>query len=446
MTPRKTTRTAMRRSTQEIRIYIDDSNLWIQGQKASAQKHRYRVESDPTWRFDAGKLKNVLTQNCGLPADEDVKAIVDLYGSTPPNVESIWKAIKSCKVEVHTFERSSWTSREKEVDAEIIAASVSDAADLYYEGKCGIFIIVSGDKDLLRAVLRIAKRGFEVHVWSWINGMSGAYTQPKEECRLLMDQGLIKIHYLDEHMDKFSFYETDFNLDKSEIPPHSIVIRDPLAQAEVVDQAVKSLRIPHYRYRNQPHGGSRDDLIIIPACELEHRIHTELFQDTTERLKQHGLKVTTYVADNSKRTEGPKNGMIAPNRFKTLDTNNSVESGDNNDDVGFTVVKTRQKQQKQRLKADERKTHSRCHWRMHCREGIYCKYGHTKEETDAFKTYGKREAIKYKFCPDENCFRKKCSYAHTLEELFCPTCDKKGAHEMRNCPEKKLHSIQRYAS
>ncbi|KAJ4316689.1 hypothetical protein N0V84_007737 [Fusarium piperis] len=184
--PRKTTRTATRKSAQQIRIYIDDSNLWIQGQKASAQKHRYRVESDPTWRFDAGKLKNVLTQNCGLPADEDIKAIVDLYGSTPPNVESIWTAIESCDVRVHTFERSPCTSREKEVDAEIIAASVSDAADLHYGGVSAIFIIVSGDKDLIRAVLRIAKRGFETHVWSWANGMSGAYTQPKEDCLRLL--------------------------------------------------------------------------------------------------------------------------------------------------------------------------------------------------------------------------------------------------------------------
>lgn len=452
MTPRKTTRTAMRKSTHEVRIYIDDSNLWIQGQKASAQKHRYRVESDPTWRFDAGKLKSVLTQNCGLPADEEINAIVNLYGSTPPNVGSIWKAIKSCKVEVYTFERSSCTSREKEVDAEIIAASVSDAADLFYEAKSAIFIIVSGDKDLIRAVLRIANRGFQVHVWSWTNGMSGAYTQPKGECRDLMDKGFIKVHHLDEHAEEFSFYETDFNLDKSEIPPNSIVIRDPLPQAEVVDQAevidqaVKSLRIPHYRYRNQPRRGSRDDLIIIPACTLEHKIHTELFQDMTERLKQHGLKVMTYVAYNPKRTEGSKNGMIAQNPYKALDTDNSVESEDNNDDTGFTVVKTRQKQQKQHLKANERKIHSRCHWRMYCREGIYCKYGHTPDEKAAFKTYGKREAIKYKFCPDENCFRNKCSYAHTQEELFCPTCDKKGDHEMAKCPEKKLHSVQRYAS
>ncbi|KAL2673569.1 hypothetical protein Neosp_012011 [[Neocosmospora] mangrovei] len=188
--PRKTTYTATRKNIQEIRIYIDDSNLWIQGQKASAEKHRYRVQSDPTWRFDAGKLKDVLTQNCGLPADENVKTIVDLYGSTPPMVGSIWKAIESCEVEVHTFERSPWNSREKEVDAEIIAASVDDAADLYYNGKSAIFIIVSGDKDLLRAVLRIAKRKFEVHVWSWANGMSGAYKQPKGECLLQKDDGV----------------------------------------------------------------------------------------------------------------------------------------------------------------------------------------------------------------------------------------------------------------
>lgn len=445
MSPRKSTRTPTRKSTKQIRIYIDDSNLWIQGQKASAQKHRYLVESDPTWRFDASKLKDVLTQNCGLAADEDIKVKVDLYGSTPPNVESIWTAIESCNVQVHTFERSSWTSREKEVDAEIIAASVSDAADMFYGGDSGIFIIVSGDKDLLRAVLRITDRGFETHVWSWTNGMSWAYTQPKEDCRRRMDEGLIKIHHLDGYMDRFSFYETDFNLDKSEIPPHSIVIRNPLPHAEAVDQAVKSLRIPHYRHR-KPRQGSRDDLVIISACELDHETHTKLFQGLKERLKQHGLDVVTYAAQNRKRPEGSKNGVIAPNRFIALDTNSSAESGEKKDDMGFTVVKTRQKQQKQRLKADERKIHNRCVWREYCRDGIYCKHGHTKEETDFFKAYGKREASKYKLCPHDNCFKKKCGFAHGLAELFCPTCGKTGVHEMRDCPEKKLHSILRYAS
>ncbi|KAM0431502.1 hypothetical protein ACHAPT_005480 [Fusarium lateritium] len=448
MSPPNSTRTAAGKSIQQIRIYIDNSNVWIQGQRASAEKHRLQVKLDPTWRFDAGRLQNVLTQNCGLPPDEETTVIVDLYGSTPPPVDTIWKAIESHNVTVHTFERSSWTGREKEVDAEIIAASVSDAADLFHAGVSSTFIIVSGDKDLLRAVLRIAARGFEVHVWSWRNALSGVYKEPKrQDCCELMDKGFIKIHLLDDFFDEISFYETEFRIDKSTIRPDSIVILNPLPQADMVHQVLANLLIPFRPYRMQRQGASQEDLVIIPACELDHRSHTEIFQGMREKLNQHGLGVMTYLDYNSNQPESPQGDLIASNPFKKLEMVDTIEVGDGQDDEGFKVVKKRQKQQSKRLKTEEKKLYNRCQWRKYCKEGLDCKHGHTKEETDYFKTYGKQRATKFAFCQDNECIRgKRCRYAHEQEELFCPTCGKTGAHEMRNCPEKTLGSIQRYAS
>ena len=97
-----------------VHIYIDNSNLWIQGQKTYAEKKGLTVEWDPTWRFDVGRLKDILTRNSPLQDREmSFNVKVHLYGSTPPPVDTVWQAIKSHDVDVNTFARSTWTGREE---------------------------------------------------------------------------------------------------------------------------------------------------------------------------------------------------------------------------------------------------------------------------------------------------------------------------------------------
>ncbi|KAK7413657.1 hypothetical protein QQX98_007439 [Neonectria punicea] len=425
---------------KQIRIYIDSSNVCIQGEKAFVKHHGW-VESGQILRFDAGLLKNALTQKCGLSKYEDIEAVINLYGSTHPEINTIWKAIDPRDVKVHTFKRSSWTSREKRGDAEIIAASVSDAADLHHEEVLSIFIIVSGDKDLLRGVLRIAKRGIEVHVWSWDDGLAAAYRQPEEEdCRRLKDQGLIKEHLLDKVMDKLIVEEIDFRIDRSGIPPHNSIVTLNWSQA---DMAILLARIPFppRRHRMQHHGTSQDGLVIVPPCELDDRSLAEIFQSMREKLKQQGLKIMTYVDYESARLENP--------RGKGVDTDPSQIPGTckDQDDEGYTVVRTHLKRQNERLKANKETLSNYCEWGKYCKFGLNCKYGHTKEETDDFNVCRKPGATKYKMCQNKVCIRgKHCRFAHGEGELFCPTCDKKGAHAMKKCPEMKMSSIQRYAS
>ncbi|EEU34708.1 uncharacterized protein NECHADRAFT_87019 [Fusarium vanettenii 77-13-4] len=416
MQSRISTRAATPRRVEQIRIYIDNSNVWIQGQRTSAEKRGLPEKLDPTWRFDAGKLKNVLTQNCGLPADEDVQAIVDLYGSTPHEIDATWRAIESCDVRVHTFERSSWTKREKKSTLK--------------SSRPRTFIIVSGDKDLIRAVLRIAKREFQVHVWSWRNGISAAYTQPKEECRhLMMDRELIEVHFLDDFMDKFSFHEEVFDPKKSAIPDNSIVILEPSINRDIINQVLENLRISYRLHHLQRRGVSEKDLVIILICELDHETHTEIFQDMREELKRYNLRAMTYFEYNNSasRPQNPKGKFITPNPFDPLRKANGIDSKSGQDNDGFTPVNNGRKKQNKRLKAEQKLVYNRCVWRLYCSEGTRCKYGHTIEETATFEACGTRKAKRYKFCSNgKDCFKKTCNYAHKWDELLCPTCDKTG--------------------
>jgi uncharacterized LabA/DUF88 family protein len=76
----------------------------------------------------------------------------------------VWEAIKCHEVYVHTSKRSTWTGGEKGVDQQLIADAAFQVSADYYTEVSSEYIIVSGDRDLLSAVNRIADKGFPVHV------------------------------------------------------------------------------------------------------------------------------------------------------------------------------------------------------------------------------------------------------------------------------------------
>ncbi|KAG7293919.1 hypothetical protein NEMBOFW57_003979 [Staphylotrichum longicolle] len=439
-----------------IYIYIDNSNLWIQGQKTYAEKKGLDVSWDPTWRFDVGRLRDILLSNSDLKADEktfDVK--VNLYGSTPPPVDTVWKAIASHDVNVNTFERSSWTKREKQVDAELIADSIDQASEAYHRQIPTVFIIVSGDRDVRSAVVRItSKYRCQVHLWSWANGLARVYTHENGD----IDKKLFEVHFLDDHLEKVGFHANIFRVDRAVISPHSIVVLDPLPKADKVEEFLQRLRTPVYRYEILPKraDASSQDLAIIPAFawSMKSDVLRNLFMECKSKLEAKSLNVLSYMEYSQKysRGTGEDNSLAISNRFDELppdeedddeeeerpsepeedDKNQESDDGD-----GFIEVNRGFGKQRKRLKKIEEDSRLRCHWRRYCSRGLDCKYGHTKDEEEHFRVYGSQKPKKYQYCYREDCIRGKgCFFAHDMEELFCPTCGKTGVHEMHECPER----------
>ncbi len=144
-------------------IYIDNSNLWIGKKKTYAQSQGFSDISDTRWRFDTGRLKTVLIRCSQLKAagiETDIE--IFLYRSTPPPIDTVWKAIEAHNVKVKTHPWSTWNNREKKVDADMIADSVEYSADCFYGKVKAEFMIVSGDPDLEAAADKITGRGFLV--------------------------------------------------------------------------------------------------------------------------------------------------------------------------------------------------------------------------------------------------------------------------------------------
>ena len=433
-----------RPSRGTVHIYIDNSNLWIQGQKTYAEKKRQTVSWDPTWRFDAGRVKALLTRNSRLRHDEmDFNVKIYLYGSTPPPVDTVWEAIKSHDVKVNTFARSTWTGREKQVDHEMSLESVIQAVEDRHAGLQSEFIIVSGDRDLYSAVFKIVRQGFPVHVWSWKNCLARVYTSHKEE--------LIQVHHLDDYLEEIGFRETTFRVERNTINPHSIVVLDPLPKSDEIQGFISGLRTPVYRYvcAAKRADASSQDLIIIPAFarRMEHEELTKLFQTAKSKLETCGLSVLTYFEYCQRyHRESSKDELAISNRFQELPLqeggvqrgSEDIEDNDSkvtNNDDGFIEVNRHSEQHRTRFQKDTQRARTLCRWGKYCVKREDCKFGHTKDDEEYIKTYGPKKAKKYKLCMKSDCIRgKNCSFAHSREELLCPTCDKIGVgHEIGEC-------------
>lgn len=154
-------------------VFVDNSNVWIEGKFVSAvkkgwansifQAHQIGAE-DTAWRIDFGKLLQFVTDNHVA----DVKRAV-LFGSKPPQNDSLWDAMRNAQFEVSALDRNV-ANKEKAIDTGIVQEI---AKSLYKDATEGdIFILVLGDKDFVPSVSAIRQENLIAKVAFW-NHASG---------------------------------------------------------------------------------------------------------------------------------------------------------------------------------------------------------------------------------------------------------------------------------
>jgi hypothetical protein len=96
-------------------IIVDNSNVWIEGQKLAAKKKGVIKENsedkdicDPSWRIDFGKLLSEVSEGQNI-----IGAI--LVGSRPPASDSIWESADRSGFKVIVHDRNS-AGKEKAVE------------------------------------------------------------------------------------------------------------------------------------------------------------------------------------------------------------------------------------------------------------------------------------------------------------------------------------------
>lgn len=148
-------------------VYVDNSNLWIEGMRISAVKKG--IASDPQdamkrnildqgWTYDFGKLYKAI-----CPPDARIGRS-SLFGSRPPANDSLWDLARVEGFEVTVFDRN-FANREKQVDVAIATQMVEDSFLYMKPGDAAV--LVSGDRDYIPTIDSLRSRGFPTHVIFW---------------------------------------------------------------------------------------------------------------------------------------------------------------------------------------------------------------------------------------------------------------------------------------
>lgn len=147
---------------------VDNSNLYIEGQKYSAVLKRQgpatpgdRQPCDPSWRLDFGGL---LTS---LAAGREIETAI-LVGSRPPANDGVWRAAEQHGFQVTVFDRD-MSGKEKCVDTELVARGTEIICSA---SSPHILVIASGDRDFIPLVSVAHRKGWEVEMAAFSSSFS----------------------------------------------------------------------------------------------------------------------------------------------------------------------------------------------------------------------------------------------------------------------------------
>ena len=151
-------------------LYVDNSNVWIEGMRVAAVQNGLCPDiwsavhnriCDNSWKLDFGKLFRF----SGGESMEVKKAT--LFGSKPPQNDSVWEAAKRKGFDVITYDRNI-VNHEKKIDTDIVATMIEDSYEILEVGKDEM-TLVAGDSDYVPAIEKLKRRGIPVHVVFWFH-------------------------------------------------------------------------------------------------------------------------------------------------------------------------------------------------------------------------------------------------------------------------------------
>ena len=419
---------------EHVFIYVDDSNMWIEAKKLAANKFNLKCKEDPRLRLDIGKVADVVANNRKV-------AWGTLYGSEPPERDSVWQKIRERGWKVITTKRSTFTGKEKQVDHQMVADITALVSGCIAKGK---IVIVSGDADMIPAISKSLHMNWSIEIWMWENGVSNSLKQLAEK-----NPGLMSINFLDSRLEEVTF--TNFTFGPTKIPKtRSVIIKDidftpdGTWQNKLAEELGWPFQICMIGPKKVQNPMNFKDVILIfsnARAKGKKDFEKDYFDEICADLKRkYPGKISHYPAYQN-QFDQPEEICLA-NRFEELQSldaqlnEESLSSDDVPSSYGaiggldeddekeeFQVVRSKQKKKTQKY-STPCKLRSNCSWRFKCQ------YHHTDDEKKFFRNFRKdRECWhkgKCKFGPS------KCSFAHANEDSFCRKCNIWG-HLEKNC-------------
>lgn len=149
-------------------VYVDNSNVWIEGQRLSAVKKGLATSIadanasgvvDNDWRYDFGRLYELVCPS-GTPVGRSI-----LIGSKPPPSDSVWELARDQGFEVEVYQRSA--SGEKRVDTSIVRYMLEDSYEHMDAARGDVAVLISGDQDYVPSIESLKNRGIGTRVVFW---------------------------------------------------------------------------------------------------------------------------------------------------------------------------------------------------------------------------------------------------------------------------------------
>jgi uncharacterized LabA/DUF88 family protein len=148
-------------------VYVDNSNVWIEGMRVAAVARglapsiRVAQQSSITgeWRMDFGRLLHFAGGN-----RSNIGRAV-LYGSKPPENDSLWEAARAEGFEITVYDRNA-AGREKKIDTSIATDIVADSYERMKRDQDEVTLI-AGDADYVPTCEQLRGRGFKFYVLFW---------------------------------------------------------------------------------------------------------------------------------------------------------------------------------------------------------------------------------------------------------------------------------------
>ena len=146
-------------------IFIDNSNLFIEGQKAYAKNQQFRgIDKDFRFRINYRNLMDILTKDRTV-----LYAAFYCSGHLPAK---LWKIICKKNIQVFRFHRNG-RNHEKQVDTTLTAHVTRKAIEMgnFYDVDL-TFVIVAGDGDYIPAFEQVRQENFKLKVYAWKDCLS----------------------------------------------------------------------------------------------------------------------------------------------------------------------------------------------------------------------------------------------------------------------------------
>jgi uncharacterized LabA/DUF88 family protein len=145
--------------TEQLHIFLDNSNVWIEGQRVAAGGSPDDDRMDSSYRIDFGRLMNLVRR------DREI-AEANLYGSEPPPNDSVWRVATERGFRPKVFQRN-FKNREKKVDTQLCVDATKSMYSHHPKGR--VLVLIAGDADYMPAIEVALQRGWRAEVCFWAN-------------------------------------------------------------------------------------------------------------------------------------------------------------------------------------------------------------------------------------------------------------------------------------